>query len=213
MTDIVSQTVEVLDGYEGRDAAITFTLYFCCFLSGFYPRKSKLHRSLQRVFERLEDCRVVLRLYDDLTILRDMFSYELRPGVSTSCYCWTVELNVVLRNEIGLYGYWNVCIISPGWVTIRPSTSAGWEKWKCSTWTRNYGISMRISSGPAPYSPRRSGTKFLFLFSEENRPMFQACLRCHAIRGSTELQYWEKGRRVSQSDASDPCHWTSLIVF
>ena len=81
MTDIVSQTVDVLDCYEGRDAAITFTLYFCCFLSGFYPRKSKLHRSLQRVFERLEDCRVVLRLYDDLTILRDFFTYELRPGV------------------------------------------------------------------------------------------------------------------------------------
>jgi hypothetical protein len=105
MTDYVSQTVEVLDGYEGRDAAITFTLYFCCFLSGFYPRKSKLHRSLQRVFERLEDCRVVLRLYDDLTILRDMFSYELRPGVSASSSFTTVELNVSSRNEIGLYGH------------------------------------------------------------------------------------------------------------
>ena len=81
MEDIVSKTVDVLDCYEGRDAAITFTLYFCCLLSGFYPRKSKLHRSLQRVFKRLEDCRVVLRLYDDLTILRDLFTYELRPGV------------------------------------------------------------------------------------------------------------------------------------
>lgn len=81
MTDFVGQTVDVLDCYEGRDAAITFTLYVCCFLSAFYPRKSKLHRSLQRIFERLEDCRVVLRLYDDLTILRDFFSYELRPGV------------------------------------------------------------------------------------------------------------------------------------
>jgi hypothetical protein len=81
MEDIVSQTVDVLDCYEGRDAAITFTLYFCCLLSGFYSRKSKLHRSLQRVFKRLEDCRVVLRLYDDLTILRDLFTYELRPGV------------------------------------------------------------------------------------------------------------------------------------
>ena len=78
---MLSQTVEVLDCYEGRDAAITFTLYFCCFLSGFYPRKSRLHRSLHRVYERLEDCRVVLRLFDDLTILRDFFSYELRPGV------------------------------------------------------------------------------------------------------------------------------------
>jgi hypothetical protein len=81
MENIVGKTVDVLDCYEGRDAAITFTLYFCCLLSGFYTRKSKLHRSLQRVFKRLEDCRVVLRLYDDLTILRDLFTYELRPGV------------------------------------------------------------------------------------------------------------------------------------
>jgi hypothetical protein len=81
MTEILSQTVEVLDCYEGRDAAITFTLYFCCLLSGFYSRKSNLHRSLQRIFTRLEDCRVVLRLYDDLTILQDFFTYELRPGV------------------------------------------------------------------------------------------------------------------------------------
>ncbi len=81
MSNLVSQTVDVLDCYEGRDAAITFTLYFCCLLSGFYPRKSNLRRSLQRIFKRLEDCRVVLRLYDDLTILRDLFTYELRPGV------------------------------------------------------------------------------------------------------------------------------------
>ncbi|CAF1344921.1 unnamed protein product [Adineta ricciae] len=80
MTSLVHQTVDVLDCYEGRDAAITFTLYLCCLLSGFYPRKSKFHRSLQRIFKRLEDCRVVLRLYDDLTILRDFFTYELRPG-------------------------------------------------------------------------------------------------------------------------------------
>jgi len=83
MSNLVSQTVDVLDCYEGRDAAITFTLYFCCLLSGFYPRKSNLHRSLRRILKRLEDCRVVLRLYDDLTILRDFFTYELRPGVRT----------------------------------------------------------------------------------------------------------------------------------
>jgi len=81
MSYLVGKTVGVLDCYEGRDAAITFTLYFCCLLSGFYPRKSNLHRSLQRIFKRLEDCRVVLRLYDDLAILKDFFTYELRPGV------------------------------------------------------------------------------------------------------------------------------------
>jgi hypothetical protein len=86
MTEFVSQTVEVLDCYEGRDAAITFTLYLCCLISGFYSRKTKLHRSLQRIFHRLEDCRVVLRLYDDLTILRDLFTYELRPGVRLATF-------------------------------------------------------------------------------------------------------------------------------
>ena len=81
MSALVSQTVDVLNCYEGRDAAITFTLYFCCFLSGFYPRKTSIHRSLQRIFQRLEDARVVLRLYDDIAILQDFFTYELRPGV------------------------------------------------------------------------------------------------------------------------------------
>ncbi|CAF4392762.1 unnamed protein product [Rotaria sordida] len=81
MPNLVSQTIRVLDCYEGRDAAITLTLYFCCLLSGFYPYDSNLHQSLQRIYNRLEDCRVVLRLYDDLTILRDFLTYELRPGV------------------------------------------------------------------------------------------------------------------------------------
>ena len=90
---MISKTVEriinVLDVYEGRDAAITLTLYFCCMLSGFYPYKSKLHRSFQRISKRLEDCRVVLRLYDDLMILRDFFTYELRPGVNGDLRCLT----------------------------------------------------------------------------------------------------------------------------
>ncbi|CAF0906612.1 unnamed protein product [Adineta ricciae] len=101
MTDIVSRTVDVLDCYEGRDAAITFTLYLCCLISGFYSRKTKLHRSLQRVFHRLEDCRVVLRLYDDLTILRDLFTYELRPGERN----WIVRLLKCLH-YIAWLGYY-----------------------------------------------------------------------------------------------------------
>ncbi|CAF0775374.1 unnamed protein product [Adineta steineri] len=80
MSVIVGKTVDVLDCYEGRDAAITFTLYLCCLLSGYYPRKSSMHKCLQRIFKRLEDARVVLRLYDDIAILRDFFTYELRPG-------------------------------------------------------------------------------------------------------------------------------------
>ncbi|CAF2630040.1 unnamed protein product [Rotaria sp. Silwood2] len=80
MSNLASQTIRVLDCYEGRDAAITFTLYFCCLLSGFYSHESNLHQSLRRIYKRLEDCRVVLRLYDDLTILRDFLTYELRPG-------------------------------------------------------------------------------------------------------------------------------------
>ncbi|CAF1169393.1 unnamed protein product [Rotaria sordida] len=108
MTDYVGQTVDVLDCYEGRDAAITFTLYFCCLLSGFYPRKSKLHRSLQRIFKRLEDCRVVLRLYDDLTILRDLFTYELRPGERN----WIVRL---LK-----------CLHYLSWLCYYPSEHIGW---------------------------------------------------------------------------------------
>ncbi|CAF0935634.1 unnamed protein product [Adineta steineri] len=80
MSVIVGKTVDVLDCYEGRDAAITFTLYLCCLISGYYPRKSSMHKCLQRIFKRLEDARVVLRLYDDIAILRDFFTYELRPG-------------------------------------------------------------------------------------------------------------------------------------
>jgi hypothetical protein len=103
MPNLVSRTIDVLNYYEGRDAAITFTLYFCCLLSGFYPRKSNLRRSLQRIFKRLEDCRVVLRLYDDLTILRDLFTYELRPGVRTLNHIIMVFLNMISRNEIGSF--------------------------------------------------------------------------------------------------------------
>jgi hypothetical protein len=81
MGNLVGQTIDVLDVYEGRDAAITFTLYFCCLLSGFYPRKSATSRTLIRIFKRLESCRVVLRLFDDLGILRDTLTYDLKPGV------------------------------------------------------------------------------------------------------------------------------------
>ena len=81
MGNLVGQTIDVLDLYEGRDAAITFTLYFCCLLSGFYPRKSAISRALIRIFKRLESCRVVLRLFDDLSIIRESLTYELKPGV------------------------------------------------------------------------------------------------------------------------------------
>lgn len=81
MSNIARKTIRILESYEGRDGAITVTMYFCCLLSGFYPVASKLHLSLRRIFKRLEDCRSVLRLYDDLIILRDFFTYELRPGV------------------------------------------------------------------------------------------------------------------------------------
>ena len=82
MSKTIVKIINILDVYEGRDAAITLTLYFCCLLSGFYPIQSTFHQSFQRIFKRLEDCRVVLRLYDDLTILKDFFTYELRPGVN-----------------------------------------------------------------------------------------------------------------------------------
>ena len=108
MSTLVSQTVDVLDCYEGRDAAITFTLYICCFLSGFYPRKSNLHRSLQRIFKRLEDCRVVLRLYDDITILRDSLTYELRPGERN----WIVR---ILK-----------CLHYLSWLAYYPSEHISW---------------------------------------------------------------------------------------
>ena len=101
MANFITQTIDVLDCYEGRDAAITFTLYFCCFLSDFYPRKSKLHRSLQRVFNRLEDCRVVLRLYDDLTILRSLFTYELRHGVRNFDFRFIQKPIFLFRNGTG----------------------------------------------------------------------------------------------------------------
>ena len=102
MSNLVRRTIDVLDCYEGRDAAITLTLYLCCLMSGFYPKKSNLHRSLRRIFKRLEDCRVVLRLYDDLTILRDLFTYELRPGVRIFYdRMFSFWKNLSLRNEIG----------------------------------------------------------------------------------------------------------------
>ncbi|CAF3393765.1 unnamed protein product [Rotaria socialis] len=101
MSSLTTQTIRVLDCYEGRDGAITLTLYFCCLLSGFYPTDSNLHLSLQRIFERLEDCRVVLRLYDDIAILRDFFTYELRPGERN----WIVRC-LKLLHYIAWLGYY-----------------------------------------------------------------------------------------------------------
>ncbi|CAF3489273.1 unnamed protein product [Rotaria sp. Silwood1] len=108
MSSLASQIISVLDCYEGRDAAITFTLYFCCLLSGFYSYESNLHQSLQRIYKRLEDCRVVLRLYDDLTILRDFLTYELRPG----------ERNRIVR--------FLKCVHYLSWLSYYPSEHIGW---------------------------------------------------------------------------------------
>ncbi|CAF0798930.1 unnamed protein product [Didymodactylos carnosus] len=108
MSQIVTKACDILDCYEGRDAAITFTLYFCCLLSGFYPNKSKLHKSLQRIYKRLDDCRVVLRLYDDISIIRDMFTYELRP--------W--EKNFLVR--------FLKCIHYISWLCYYPSEHIAW---------------------------------------------------------------------------------------
>ncbi|CAF1149635.1 unnamed protein product [Rotaria sp. Silwood1] len=108
MSSLASQIISVLDCYEGRDAAITFTLYFCCLLSGFYSYESNLHQSLQRIYKRLEDCRVVLRLYDDLTILRDFLTYELRPG----------ERNRIVR--------FLKCVHYLSWLGYYPSEHIGW---------------------------------------------------------------------------------------
>ena len=85
MSAWIGRTIDLLNYYDGRDAAITLTLYIACLLSGFYPVKSNLHRSFQRIAKRLTDCRVVLRLYDDLGVIRNLFTYDLRPGVSTRC--------------------------------------------------------------------------------------------------------------------------------
>ncbi|CAM4936068.1 unnamed protein product [Rotaria socialis] len=81
MSSLTTQTIRVLDCYEGRDGAITLTLYFCCLLS--------------------EDCRVVLRLYDDIAILRDFFTYELRPGERN----WIVRC-LKLLHYIAWLGYY-----------------------------------------------------------------------------------------------------------
>jgi hypothetical protein len=82
MSNFIGRTIDILDSYDGRDAAITLTLYVCCLLSGFYEYGSNLHQSYQLISKRLDDCRVVLRLFDDLTVIRNLFTYELRPGVS-----------------------------------------------------------------------------------------------------------------------------------
>jgi hypothetical protein len=126
MSNLVRRTVDVLDCYEGRDAAITLTLYLCCLLSGFYPRKSNLHRSLRRIFKRLEDCRVVLRLYDDLTILRDLFTYELRPGVrSLHNQMIIFFLNLIFKER-----NWIVrclkCLHYLSWLAYYPSEHITW---------------------------------------------------------------------------------------
>ncbi|CAF1160920.1 unnamed protein product [Rotaria sordida] len=108
MSNLASQTIHVLDCYEDHDAAITSTFYFCCLLSGFYPYDSNLHQSLQRIYNRLEDCRVVLRLYDDLTILRDFLTYELRPG----------ERNWIVR--------FLKCLHYLSWLCYYPSEHISW---------------------------------------------------------------------------------------
>ena len=95
MSAWISRTTDVLNYYDGRDAAITLTLYVACLLSGFYPVKSNLHRSFQRIFKRLVDCRIVLRLYDDLGVLRNFFTYDLKPGV-TARFSSTIFFEIMI---------------------------------------------------------------------------------------------------------------------
>ena len=201
---MISKTVEkiinVLDVYEGRDAAITFTLYFCCLLSGLFPYKSKFHQSFQRIFKRLEDCRVVLRLYDDLTILRDFFTYELRPGVNDDVhFSFEPGFFVSRRKGTGSCAFWNAFITWLGWVIIRLNTSVGWEKWKWSRSTKSFGNSPRISSGPLHWERPLSGRRF---FSEcpDRHFLLTTCLGIFTFCCSTSPRAHRKTRKGRKSE-------------
>lgn len=79
----VLQLVRVLESYRGRDKIMRLISYVCTLLGGSiqHTRFIRLAQKLFRVGDALSDCRVVLRLFDDLAMLCYTLNYGLGKQV------------------------------------------------------------------------------------------------------------------------------------
>ena len=72
---------ELLDSYSGRDSVIRAVNYTCLYFSGCTSRSTSL--KLKKISEQLSYCRLILRLFDDLPMLRYTVMYGLGKEVSS----------------------------------------------------------------------------------------------------------------------------------
>ena len=80
----VLQLLRVLESYRGRDKIMRLISYVCTLLGGSiqHTRFIRLAQKFFRVGEALSDCRVVLRLFDDLAMLNYTLNYGFGKQVS-----------------------------------------------------------------------------------------------------------------------------------
>jgi len=72
--------VKLLETYRGRDKIIRTTAYLSCLLAGYARNNSQLSERLLVIYNELNMCRAVQRLFDDLSML----ALSLRYGIGKS---------------------------------------------------------------------------------------------------------------------------------
>ncbi|KPP57374.1 Peroxisomal membrane protein 11C-like [Scleropages formosus] len=97
MQDSVESLVNVLESYRGRDKVIRTLCYGSQLVGGVLSRKeqSELGRSLLLLSAQLSQCRTVLRLFDDLSMLSYSWSYGLGSSEGDPGLRWMGVINNV----------------------------------------------------------------------------------------------------------------------
>ena len=83
------ELVRVLETYRGRDKVMRLISYVCTLLGGSiqHTRFVQVAQKFFRVSDALSECRVVLRLFDDLAMLSYTLSYGLGKQVLDLSQC------------------------------------------------------------------------------------------------------------------------------
>ena len=68
MSSLVHQTVDVLDCYEGRDAAITFTLYFRCTFAAYSADFIRENRNFTELYNEFSSAWKIAVLFSVCTM-------------------------------------------------------------------------------------------------------------------------------------------------
>jgi len=78
MTDCLINLIKYIETYRGRDKVIRATSYLSCLLGGILEKnKSNYSQKLFIFMNELNGCRIILRLFDDLSMLAYSLNYGL----------------------------------------------------------------------------------------------------------------------------------------